>query len=158
MERQMRKYYALGNEKKTAFFIMVSEKSTAFLKNKHQAETAKNALECCREWLVNRKYDGGFLYGLLDNEENGITIISEMTDDTAESAIWNCLIDTIAYVSRQAYDVEGAEYFPEPIELVDDNLAEHLLKCYYTVFADGEYIDTLLDCLLSDDTDNMEVT
>lgn len=155
MERKMQKYYDLSNEKKTAFFIGVSEKSITFLKNEHQAELAGNAIECCWEWLINRKYDGEFLYELLDNEENGITIISEMTDDTVESAIWNCLIDTIAFVSRQAYDGEGAEFFPEPIELVDDNLGEHLLKCYYIVFADGEYIDMLLDFLLSVDTDNI---
>ena len=118
----MRKYYDLSNEKKTAFFIGVSEKSITFLKNEHQAELARNAVECCREWLINRKYDGEFLYELLDNEETGITIISDMTDDTVESAIWNCLIDTVAFVSRQAYDGEGAKYFPEPIELVDGNL------------------------------------
>lgn len=155
MERKMQKYYDLSNEKKTAFFIGVSEKSVTFLKNEHQAELARNAVECCWEWLINRKYNGEFFYELLDNEENGITIISEMTDDTVELAIWNCLIDTIAFVSRQAYDGEGAEYFPEPIELVDDNLVEHLLKCYYTVFAGGEYIDMLLDFLLSVDTDNI---
>lgn len=155
MERKMQKYYDLSNEKKTAFFIGVSEKCITFLKNERQAEIARNALECCWEWLINRKYDGEFLYELLDNEENGITIISDMTEDTAESAIWNCLIDTIAFVSRQAYDGEGAEYFPEPIELVDGNLGEHLLKCYDTVFADGEYIDMLLDFLLSADTDNI---
>lgn len=155
MERKMRKYYDLSNEKKTAFFIGVSEKGITFLKNEHRAELARNAVECCWEWLINRKYDGEFLYELLDNEETGVTIISDMTDDTVESAIWNCLIDTIAFVSRQAYDGEGAKYFPEPIELVDDNLGEHLLKCYYTVFADGEYIDMLLDFLLSVDTDNI---
>lgn len=151
----MQKYYDLSNEKKAAFFIGVSEKCIAFLKNEHQAELARNAVKCCWEWLINRKYDGEFLYSLLDNEENGITIISDMTDDTVESAIWNCLINTIAFISRQAYDEEGAEYFPEPIELVDDNLGEHLLKCYYTVFADGEYIDMLLDYLLSVDPDNI---
>lgn len=155
MERKMQKYYNLSNEKKTAFFIGVSEKSIKFLKNEHQVELAENAVECCWEWLINRKFGGEFLYGLLDDEETGITIVSDMTDDTAESAIWNCLIDTIAFVSRQAYEGEGAEYFPEPIELVDDNLGEHLLKCYYSVCADGEYIDRLLDFLLSVDTDNV---
>lgn len=133
---------------------MVSEKSIAFLKNKCHAEIAKNAIECCWAWFIRRKYDGEFLYGLLDDEENGITIIAETSDDTAKSAIWNCLIDTIAYVSRQAYNDEGAKYFPEPIEQVDDNLAEHLIKCY-TAFADGDYIDTLLDFLLSVDEDNI---
>ena len=150
----MRKYYDLNNEKKIAFFIGVSEKSITYLRNEHQVELARNAIECCWEWFINRKYDGEFLYELLDNEENGITIISDMVDDAAESAIWNCLIDTVAFVSRQAYDEEGNKYYPEPISLVDDNLAEHLLKCYYTVFPYCEFIDMLLDFLLSVDTYN----
>ncbi|MEH7229141.1 Imm6 family immunity protein [Bacillus safensis] len=44
------------------------------------------------------------LYELLDNEENGITIIQEMSDIETDILAWNCIIDAVAYTSRKAFE------------------------------------------------------
>ena len=64
----------------------------------------------------------------MDDEENGITIIQEMSENEKDIAAWNCIIDTVAYTSRKAMEMEGVEYFPEPIALVDDTLVEHFIS------------------------------
>lgn len=38
-----------------------------------------------------------------------------------------CIIDAIAYISKAAYEKEGAKYFPEPIEMVDDDIFTHMI-------------------------------
>nr|WP_248138372.1 Imm6 family immunity protein [Bacillus infantis] len=63
----------------------------------------------------------------LDNEENGLTIIQEMSDNETDVAAWNCIIDAVAYTSRKAFEREGVKYYPEPIALVDDTLVDHFI-------------------------------
>jgi len=144
----MKKFFDLNTEKKLAFYIGVSEKCITLEENEYKYEVIKNALDYCWEWLINQKYDGEFFYELLDNEENGITVISEMIDNEIENAIFNCVIDTIAFTSRVAFDKNNAKYYPEPIALVDDELVYHLLKCFNICFYKNDFVDDLLDCLM----------
>ncbi|MFP7471023.1 Imm6 family immunity protein [Niallia taxi] len=82
----------------------------------------------CRKCYQGKEEIGYELYNLLDDEENGITIIQEMSENENDIAAWNCIIDTVAYTSRKAMEKEGVEYFPEPIALVDDTLVEHFIS------------------------------
>ena len=44
--------------------------------------------------------------------------------------VWNCIIDAVAYICRKIYEEQGADYFPEPIELVDEDTYSRLLAGY----------------------------
>lgn len=77
-----------------------------------------------------QKNIGDSLYDLLDNEENGITIIQEISDNETDIMAWNCIIDAVAYTSRKVLEREGIKYYPEPIALVDDTLVEHFIDCF----------------------------
>ena len=66
------------------------------------------------EWVKNKEEIGYELYDLLDGEENGVTIIQEMSENEKDIAAWNCTIDTVAYTNRKALEKEGVEFFPEP--------------------------------------------
>lgn len=72
-----------------------------------------------------------------------------MIDNEIENAIFNCVIDTVAFTSRVAFDKNNAKYYPEPIALVDDELVDHLLKCFNICFYKNDFVDELLDCLMS---------
>lgn len=144
----MNRFFELDAEKRAAFYIGISEKCITLLKDEQLSSVVRNALNCCWDWLISKKYDGDFLYELLDNEEDGITVILEEIDNETEEAILNCVIDTVAFTSRMAYDKDNAKYYPEPIEMVDDELVKHLLECYNTCLNDS-FADHLLDYLLS---------
>ncbi len=153
----MNKFFELDTEKRAAFYIGISEKCVTLLKDEQLSSVVRNALDCCWDWLISEKYDGDFLYELLDNEEDGITVILEEIDNETEESILNCVIDTVAFTSRLAYDKADAKYYPEPIEMVDDELVKHLLSCFNTCFNNDSFADHLLDYLLSvKNTDHSE--
>ena len=74
------------------------------------------------------------LYETLDNEEDGFTIIQECEENEDIQLILDCIIDSIAIITKEAYDNIGQKYYPEPIELVTQETFIHLLnslqKCY----------------------------
>lgn len=43
-----------------------------------------------------------------------------MEEDEVRRHALNCIIYGVAYIARKSYEHEGAKYFPEPIELVDE--------------------------------------
>lgn len=63
--------------------------------------------------------------------------------------VWNCIIDAVAFTSKKAYESENAEYYPEPIELVSDNLIYHFIECYNQCFPNDMYINKLTEYLNS---------
>ncbi|MCM3030927.1 MULTISPECIES: Imm6 family immunity protein [unclassified Niallia] len=119
----------LSDEEKVLFFILLSKEILS--------DFSQNALLKSLEWVKTKQEMGYELYNLLDDEENGITIIHEMSENGKESAAWNCIIDTVAYTSRKAMEKEGVEYFPEPIALVDDTLVEHFISSIKQVKGDS---------------------
>lgn len=74
------------------------------------------------------------LYETLDNEEDGFTIIQECEGNEDIQLILDCIIDSIAIITKEVYDNIGQKYYPEPIELVTQETYIHLLnslqKCY----------------------------
>ncbi|TRZ39535.1 hypothetical protein CEQ21_00755 [Niallia circulans] len=118
----------LTDEEKVLFFILLSKEILNDFSQLEDRQLAQNAISKSLEWVKNEEEIGYELYDLLDDEENGITIIQEMSDNEKDIAAWNCIIDTVAYTSRKAMEKEGVEYFPEPIALVDDSLVEHFIS------------------------------
>jgi len=118
----------LTDEGKVLFFILLSKEILSDFTQVEDRQLAQNALSKSLEWVKNKEEIGYELYDLLDDEENGITIIQEMSENEKDIAAWNCIIDTVAYTSRKAMEMEGVEYFPEPIALVDDTLVEHFIS------------------------------
>lgn len=118
----------LTDEEKVLFFILLSKEILNDFSQVEDRQLAQHALSKSLEWVKNKEEIGYELYDLLDDEENGITIIQEMSDNEKDIAAWNCIIDTVAYTSRKAMEKEGVEYFPEPIALVDDSLVEHFIS------------------------------
>lgn len=115
---------------KVIFFLGLSQKVVSEFSQDKDKVTAQNVLDFSWRWLQNKECDGEYLYNLLDDEECGITLIQEMSENENDKVAWNCIIDAVAYTSRKAYETEGAKYFPEPIELVDDTLVEHFINCF----------------------------
>ena len=86
-----------------------------------------------RQWL-NEHTDVSYeLYDLLDNEETGFTLFQESESDESMIAVWNCIIDAVAYVCRDVFDEFGATHYPEPIESVDEDVFHRLLDTYKSI-------------------------
>ncbi len=84
-----------------------------------------DALNLAKMW--NESEDTGeLLYDFLDNDEHGFTIYQENEEDEIKINAWNCVIDAIAFVSKMAYLESGIKYLPEPIEIVDDDIFDHM--------------------------------
>ncbi|MDE5835118.1 MAG: hypothetical protein K2H26_06315 [Ruminococcus sp.] len=145
----MNNFKNFSDDKKTAFLLGLSMKTVSLLHKTEQRNIAEKAIEYCWKWLCNGNPDGDFLYELLVNEQNGITIFSENTEDISEQAVWNCIIDSVAFTSRKAYEYENSEWYPEPIELVSDELIYHFIECYHYCFADDKYIKNITEYLNS---------
>lgn len=54
----------------------------------------------------------------------------ESEKDECVIEVWNCIIDAVAYICRKIYEEQGADYFPEPIELVDEDTYSRLIAGY----------------------------
>ena len=127
----------LSDEGKVLFFILLSKEILNDFSQNEDRQLAQNALSKSLEWVKNKEEIGYELYDLLDDEEHGITIIQEMSENEKDIAAWNCIIDTVAYTSRKAMEKEGGEYFPEPFALVDDTLVEHFIRSIEKVKGDS---------------------
>ena len=62
----------------------------------------------------------------MDDEYHGFTIFQEGEENEYLINVWNCIIDAFAYICRAVYDDFGAKYYPEPIELVDEETFSRL--------------------------------
>jgi len=127
----------LSDEGKVLFFILLSKEILNDFSQNEDRQLSQHALSKSLEWVKTKEEIGCELYDLLDDEEHGITIIQEMSENEKDIAAWNCIIDTVAYTSRKAMEKEGVEYFPEPIALVDDTLVEHFIRSIEQVRGDS---------------------
>ncbi|QII49847.1 hypothetical protein G3M81_14315 [Bacillus paralicheniformis] len=137
-------------DSKVIFFLGLSEKVSSVFSRKEDQMFAREALDKCWEWIKDKNNIGDILYNLLDNEENGITIIQEMSDNEIDVAAWNCMIEAVAYTSRKAFEREGVKYYPEPIALVDDTLVDHFIDCFEKCIEDADNYIQRITSLLDD--------
>lgn len=148
-------YYT--DDGKVIFFLGLSEVVLSVFTRKNDQKVALEVIGECWAWLRNKDNIGDILYNLLDDEENGITIIQEMSDNELDQIAWNCIIDAVAFTSRKAFEREGVKYYPEPIALVDDTLVDHFIDCFEKCVEDsGSYIlrinSLLTGCKIKDIT------
>ncbi|MCR9039739.1 Imm6 family immunity protein [Bacillus sp. L381] len=120
----------LTEDGKVIFFLGFSEKVLTVFSQKEDQVLAKKVIYKCWDWLKDKENIGDILYESLDNEENGITLIQEMSVNETDVTAWNCIIDAVAYTSRKAFEREDVKYYPEPIALVDDTLLDHFMDCF----------------------------
>ena len=85
------------------------------------ARYVEKAIDLTRQWLNDKTDVFQKLYDLLDDEECILTMYQESEKDEYMIDVWNCIIDAVAYICRKIYEEQGADYFHEPIELVDED-------------------------------------
>ena len=90
----------------------------------------EKAMDLTRKWLNDKTDVSKKLYDLLDDEECSLTLYQESEKDECVIEVWNCIIDAVAYICRKIYEEQGADYFPEPIELVDEDTYSRLIAGY----------------------------
>ena len=90
----------------------------------------EKAMDLTRKWLNDKTDVSQKLYELLDDEECSLTLYQESEKDECVIEVWNCIIDAVAYICRKIYEEQGVDYFPEPIELVDEGTYSRLLAGY----------------------------
>lgn len=90
----------------------------------------EKAMDLTRKWLNDKTDVSQKLYDLLDDEECSLTLYQESEKDECVIEVWNCIIDAVAYICRKIYEEQGVDYFPEPIELVDEDTYSRLLAGY----------------------------
>ena len=84
----------------------------------------------------------------------GITTRSRNTKSHSRAgekikAAWDCIIDAIAYITKEMYLGNGEKYFPEPIEIVDDTVFAHMINTLKSCSPEeSEFLENLYkDCL-----------
>ncbi|CAG9612019.1 hypothetical protein BACCIP111899_01191 [Bacillus rhizoplanae] len=137
------------DDSKVIFFLGLSEVVLSVFSRKEDQKVALDVIGKCWVWLRDKDNIGDILYDLLDNEENGITIIQEMSDNEVDMIAWNCIIDAVAYTSRKAFEREGVNYYPEPIALVDDTLVDHFIDCFEKCIEDSDSYILRINSLLT---------
>ena len=90
----------------------------------------EKAMDLTWKWLNDKTDVSQKLYDLLDDEECSFTMYQESEKDECVIEVWNCIIDAVAYICRKIYEEQGADYFPEPIELVDEYTYSRLISGY----------------------------
>ena len=103
----------------------------------------EKAMDLTRKWLNDKTDVSQKLYDLLDDEECSFTLYQESEKDEYMIDVWNCIIDAVAYICRKIYEEQGADYFPEPIELVDEDTYSRLLAGYEKCMK--QYISGFID-------------
>jgi hypothetical protein len=131
----MIEWESIGIEKQVAFYLGLSEIVIKLLNKSEFFEDARKALDVCWEWFETKQISGDDIYSLLDDgtEYNGLFMKMQMDEDETNEAKWDCLIDAISFVNKQAYLYEKELYLPAPIENVDDDLINHFLACFYSI-------------------------
>lgn len=147
----------LSDDKQIAFYLGLSDRVASQVIDVQNGDKAEFALKKCWNWFFSNEGSGDVLYFSLVDEETGITLIAEDEENELQQDAWNCIIDAIAFTSRKAYDLEKTEYYPEPIELVDNELIYHFLQCYENCFPGDKYKNVVFEYLLfSDDSHKKE--
>lgn len=120
----------MKEEEKNKFCLIIAEKAKEYVDNKEARTLIELAIQRGWEWMKKKCDISEELYNYLDNEENGFAIFQECETDEIIIAAWNSIIDAIAFICKSAYLEAGADFFPEPIESVDDDTIEHMIKSF----------------------------
>lgn len=123
--REIYGYIKAQSNRKVQSGNRIGERAAKYFDNDAIKSQVADALNLAKMW--NESEDTGeLLYDFLDNDEHGFTIYQENEEDEIKINAWNCVIDAIEFVSKIAYLESGIKYLPEPIEIVDDDIFDHM--------------------------------
>ncbi|WP_179090449.1 Imm6 family immunity protein [Paenibacillus sp. FSL R7-0337] len=128
--------------KKIIFYLGLSEFIVQSFSDNNFFEDARNALDICWRWLETKIPAGDEIYALLDDgtEFGGLFIKMQMDEHEENEARWDCIVDAVSFVNKQAYILEGARYLPAPIENVDEDLIIHFLDRFHSINPENKNI------------------
>ncbi|MEK5236169.1 Imm6 family immunity protein [Paenibacillus sp. FSL L8-0470] len=131
----MNNWSILPIKKKTIYYLGLSEIIVQSLSGNDFFVDARNTLNTCWKWFETKIPTGDEIYKLLDDgtEFGGLFIQMQMDEIEENEAKWDCIVDAVSFVNKQAYIIEGARYLPAPIENVDDELIIHFLDRFYSI-------------------------
>lgn len=132
----------LPMDKKIVFYLGLSEFIVQSLSANIFFENAQNTLDICWKWLESKIPNADEIYMLLDDgtEFGGLFIQMQMDENPENEAKWDCIVDAVSFVNKQAYILEGARYLPAPIENVGDELIIHFLDRFYSINPENKKI------------------
>lgn len=141
----------LSKRDKCVFAVKMAERSSLYFEDTKTVSLINNAIEIALAYIRTEKGEGEILYNFLDNEDNGFTLFQEMETNEKIRNAWDCIIDAIAYITKEVYLTNGVKYFPEPIELVDDTIFTHMINALKTCSSgESEFIESLYSACLND--------
>ena len=111
--------------------LEIAESLKGHITDKEAVDCVDQAIDLSRRWMDDKSDVSVNLYDLIDGEDKGFTIFQEAEEDEHMIDIWNCIIDAFAYICRKVFEDQGAVYFPEPIELVDEETFNHMQDIYH---------------------------
>lgn len=143
----------MSGDKQVAFLLGISEVILKSFESNRYYNDIRRALDTCWKWLETKEVSGEEIYFLLDDgtEFGGLFIKMQMDSEIEDESKWDCIIDSISYVSRLAFFNMNEEYLPEPIENIDDEIVIHFLECYQTQSSRQINIKKFLDYLNKND-------
>jgi hypothetical protein len=135
----------LDTDKQVAFLLGLSEMIANVLSTSPNYKDVTHALNVCWNWLETKQISGDDIYSLLDDgtEINGLFMQMQDETDDEKELVWGCIVDAVSFTNWRAYQFEGEEYLPAPIENVDEDLAQQFLDGFYQLnetnesFAEG---------------------
>ncbi|MBA4548796.1 hypothetical protein H1R82_10955 [Thermoactinomyces intermedius] len=125
-------YTQINEEARVAYLLSLTEKILDQV-TKGPAD-ARKTIDMCWVWVEEKKYDGGDLYSVFDNEEDGgVSMFYEDAVDeenSQQASIWLCINYALEYTIWQAYKFEYGHdnYVPQSIEIVDDEMIDEFTK------------------------------
>lgn len=115
----MCKFAELPDDAQVGLFLSLADRAKDYFSRDEYKTITENVLEKCWKWLEDKDVSETQLYRLIDSpEENDIICVQE-TAEGQDLKIWDCVIYAVAYTCKKAYEHNGNEYFPQPIEIVD---------------------------------------
>ncbi|MBA4549428.1 hypothetical protein H1R82_13230 [Thermoactinomyces intermedius] len=122
-------FLKIHEDAKSAYLLALTEKLIDKIRGKEGFQQVRKTIDMCWEWVEEKKHEGDDIYFEFDNEnDTGVSIYIELTDDPQEELIWMCAMYAICYVAWQAYNYANEKYVPQPIEMVDDDTIDEFMK------------------------------
>ena len=131
----------LSSERKLLLFIVFGKKAIDYLKDNDERLLAGEVLEKCIEFYDNKTCIGDELYDYIDSAtEYDITDRQADAEDIQEIQAWDCIIDSVAYTCRYAYESEN-KVLPQAIEIATDDFYLHLREAFISIYKNTEKVE-----------------
>ncbi|MEY8742415.1 Imm6 family immunity protein [Bacillales bacterium AN1005] len=152
----LNKFEKLNTDKQVLFLLGLSETIVDELSTSPNFEAVKHALKICWEWLQNKEHSADEIYNLLDDgtEETGLFMLMQDETEELKELAFGCIVDAVSYTNWIAFQSEGQEYLPAPIENVDESLVEQFLEGFYQTTQANRFIAERLMSILEQINEN----